>query len=78
MLRIPSAFITKTKLILWLASTSYRLKAKILLNARRSSFFVVAEPWTMKNYINYLVWPKSPLLKTIYRNQTLVNEKFMK
>lgn len=53
--KYPKCNYDKIKIILWLASFGYRIKAKILLDAKRSSSFVVAEPWVMRNWINALV-----------------------
>lgn len=37
----------KIRRMLWLASFGYRIKAKLLLDAKRLSSFIVAEPWAM-------------------------------
>lgn len=42
--KYPKCNHDKIKIILWLASFGYRIKAKILLDAKRSSSFVIAEP----------------------------------
>lgn len=42
--KYPKCIHNKIKIILWLPSFGYRIKAKIILDAKKSSSFVVAEP----------------------------------
>jgi len=42
--KYPKCIHDKIKIILWLASFGYRIEPNILMDAKRSSSFVIAEP----------------------------------